>query len=82
MKTPFLNQWKSMGFRKLITKTYEMNESAKKRGCVSLRGAEWGEWHGSTVCANNGWSSVIADHLDVLVGKNRCRFLIMTEHNV
>ena len=30
---------------------------------------------------NSGWSSVIADHLGLLVGQNRCRFLKMTEHN-
>ena len=31
--------------------------------------------------ANSGRSSVIANHLGVLVGQNRCRFLEMTEHN-
>ena len=30
--------------------------------------------------AKSGRSSVIADHLGVLVGQNRCRFFIMTEH--
>ena len=31
--------------------------------------------------ANSGRSSVIANHLGLLVGQNRCRFLKMTEHN-
>ena len=31
--------------------------------------------------ANSGRSSVIANHLGVLVGQNRCRFLEITEHN-
>ena len=30
---------------------------------------------------NSDRSSVIADHLGLLVGQNRCRFLKMTEHN-
>ena len=31
--------------------------------------------------ANSGWSSVIADHLGLFVGQNRCRSFKMTEHN-
>ena len=31
--------------------------------------------------ANSGPSSVIADHLGLLVGQSRCRFLKMTEHS-
>ena len=31
--------------------------------------------------AISGRSLVIADHLGLLVGQNRCRFLKMTEHN-
>ena len=31
--------------------------------------------------ANSTQSLVTADHLDVLVGQNRCTFLKMTEHN-
>ena len=31
--------------------------------------------------ANSSESSVIVDHLGVLVSQNRCRFLKMTEHN-
>ena len=31
--------------------------------------------------ANSDRSSVIADHLGLLIGQNRCRFLKMTEHN-
>ena len=34
-----------------------------------------------TNVAKSGWSSDIANHLGVLVGQNRCRFLKMTEHN-
>ena len=36
---------------------------------------------GMNSVANSGRSSVIADNLGVLVGQNRCRLLIMTEHN-
>ena len=31
--------------------------------------------------ANSGRSSVIADHLALLVGQNRCGYLKMTEYN-